>query len=245
MKYCDINCDMGEGIGNDELIMPYITSANIACGYHAGNFTTMRETVLLAKKFNVNIGAHPSFDDSDNFGRTEINLSSNEIYKIVIAQIKTLQSITLEYETKLIHVKPHGALYNMAAREQWIAETIALATKECSEDLILFGLSNSHLISEGKKVGLETRSEVFADRTFSDTGSLTPRTQRNALITTAKDAIKQALTMVNDHKVKTVSGKFIPIIAETICIHGDGIHAVEFAKALQDAFLTNDIITRL
>ena len=232
MKEFDLNCDMGEGIGNDELIMPYITSANIACGYHAGNEQTMKQTILLAKEYNVNIGAHPSFLDKENFGRTEIKTSPAEVYELVTTQINSLKNIAENNHALLHHVKPHGALYNMAAKDKILAAAIAHAVKNIDSHLILFGLSNSFLITEGKAAGLTTASEVFADRTYQDDGSLTPRAQANALIQDA-DQVIQHVSMMLQGKVRTVSGKEIPIIAETICIHGDGEHAVEFAKAIK------------
>ena len=229
---CDLNCDMGEGTGMDALIIPYITSANIACGYHAGDEETMRHTILRAKKFNVNIGAHPSFLDRENFGRTEMNSSPNEVYDLVQKQIKNLQKIASDNNAQLHHVKPHGALYNMAARNKALARAIADAVKDIDQNLVLYGLSNSFLISEAKKIGLKTASEVFADRTYQDDGTLTPRTQPNALIENTDEAIQQVLMMVNEGKVKAVSGTEIHIVAETICVHGDGKYAVEFAKAI-------------
>ena len=236
----DLNCDMGESIGNDELIMPYITSANIACGYHAGDEETMLQTILLSKKYNVHIGAHPSFLDRENFGRREMKKSPEEVYDLVSKQIKLLQKIAADNNAALHHVKPHGALYNMAAKDKALAKAIAQAVKDCDENLVLFGLSNSFLISEAKLIGLKTANEVFADRTYEDDGSLTPRTQVNALIENADEAIQQVLMMVKDGKVKTVSGKEILIVAETICIHGDGEHAVDFAKAIRNLFSRKD-----
>jgi UPF0271 protein len=223
---------MGEGIGNDELIMPYITSANIACGYHAGDEETMRETILLAQKYRVNVGAHPSFFDRENFGRSAMNKTANEVYEIVTEQVLALKNIALECNAKLHHVKPHGALYNQASKDRLLANAIAHAVKDIDQNLILFGLSGSFLISEAKTVGLKTSSEVFADRTYQDDGSLTSRAHPNALITNIDDCIKQVLKMIQEGKVKTISGKEIDIVAETICIHGDGKHAVEFAKAI-------------
>ncbi len=228
----DINCDMGEGIGRDELIMPYITSANIACGYHAGDEEIILQTILLAKKYNVNIGAHPSFLDKENFGRTEIKKSPDEIYELVSTQIKILQKIAEDNNAALQHVKPHGALYNMAAKNKPIAKAIAEAVKDYNKNLVLFGLSNSFLISEAKLIGLKTASEVFADRTYQDDGSLTPRLHPNALITNVDEMLQHVLFMIKKQNVKTVSGKEIPILAETICIHGDGKYAVEFARAI-------------
>ncbi len=231
MLHCDINCDMGEGTGNDELIMPYITSANIACGYHAGDATTMLETILMAQKYKVNIGAHPSFLDRGNFGRTELKTFPKELYELVSTQIKLLQKIAADNNTRLHHVKPHGALYNIAAKDKALANAIANGVKDIDENLILYGLSNSFLISEAKAIGLKTASEIFADRTYQDDGSLTPRSQPNALIQNTDEMLQQ-VSMMLQGKVKTVSGKELPIDAETICIHGDGEHAVEFAKAI-------------
>lgn len=233
---CNLNCDMGEGIGNDELLMPYINSANIACGYHAGDEATMEQTILLAKKYKVYVGAHPSFLDRENFGRTEMKASPEEVYELASTQIKRLQKIAANNNAALYHVKPHGALYNMAARNKELAKAIAEAVKDIDEHLILFGLSNSFLISEAKAIGLKTASEAFADRTYQDDGTLTPRSQPNGLIQNVDEVIQQVLMMLNG-KVKTVSGKEIPILAETICIHGDGEHAVEFAKAIKSLTL--------
>ena len=224
---------MGEGIDNDETIMPFITSANIACGYHAGDEQTMRTTILLAKKYGVNAGAHPSFPDKENFGRTEMQFLPQDIYHLVMQQLKLFQTIADECGVKFHHVKPHGALYNMAAREQVLADALVLAVKDFSGHLVVYGLSNSFLISEAKRIGLPTKSEVFADRTYQDDGSLTPRSQQNALIEDAEQASQQVLQMVTNKTVTTVSGKEIPIVAETICIHGDGKSAVQFAKRLR------------
>jgi UPF0271 protein len=231
----DLNCDMGEGIGNDELIMPFITSANIACGYHAGDAATMWQTVESAIKHKISIGAHPSFLDRKNFGRTEMNLDQEEIYELVSQQLIILNEITSELDTKLHHVKPHGALYNMSANNAALANTIAKAVKDFDSNLILFGLSGSHSISEAKKLGLKTASEVFADRTYQDDGSLTPRSQPNALIEETDKAVAQVLQMIKQRTVTTVSGKIIPIVAETICIHGDGKLAAQFAKTIYNA----------
>lgn len=233
MLHCDLNCDMGEGIGNDELIMPCITSANIACGYHAGDENTMHQTILLAQKYKVNIGAHPSFFDRQNFGRTEIKSSLEEVYELVFKQIRILQKIAADNNAALNHIKPHGALYNMAAKNSVLARSIAQAVKDSDENLVLFGLSNSFLISEAKAIGLKTASEVFADRTYQDDGNLTPRAQPNAFIVDTDEVIQQVLMMIKYGKVKTVSGKEILIVAETICIHGDKENAVEFAKTIR------------
>jgi UPF0271 protein len=228
----DLNCDMGEGIGNDAAIMPFISSANIACGYHAGDETTMNQTIQLALQYNVHIGVHPSFLDKENFGRQEMNLTASEIYDLVFTQIKLLDAIAKVYGTKLFHVKPHGALYNMSAKDVSIALAIAAAVKDFDSHLILFGLSGSHSIQQAKELGLRTASEVFADRTYQEDGSLTPRSQTGALIENADAAVKQALQMIKEKTVIATTGKKIPIIADTICIHGDGKHAVEFAQQI-------------
>jgi 5-oxoprolinase (ATP-hydrolysing) subunit A len=230
----EVNCDMGEGIGNDEAIMPFITSASIACGYHAGDADTMKLTVELAMKFNVAIGAHPSYLDRENFGRTDIRIPLSEVYDLVTKQIHLLREITISAGTSLHHVKPHGALYNMAARSKPLAAVVALAVKDVDEKLKLYGLSGSHLIKEGRKLGVKTVSEVFADRSYQDDGRLTPRSDPDALINDTDKAVQQVLQMIKEGTVTTVSGKIIPIVAETICIHGDGMHAVEFAKAIHD-----------
>lgn len=233
-----INCDMGEGAGTDEFIMPFINVANIACGYHAGDTATMWQTVQLAIQYNVAVGAHISFFDKENFGRSEIQLSNDEVYELVSQQLIILNEITTALDAKINYVKPHGALYNMSAKDGILATVIAKAAKDFDSNLILVGLSGSHSISEAKKEGLKTASEVFADRTYQDDGSLTPRSQTNALIDTEEKVIKQVLQMIKEGSVTTVTGKTIPIIAETICIHGDGKHAVEFAKAIYEAVKT-------
>jgi UPF0271 protein len=234
MLLCDLNCDLGEGIGNDHLIIPFITSANIACGYHAGDRDTMERTVALCKEHHVNIGAHPSFNDRVNFGRKERELSPMKIEDLVQQQVLILKGITEAAGCKLHHVKPHGALYNTAARDPMVAAAIAKAVKNISSGLVLFGLSGSHLISAARAVGLSTMSEVFADRTYMDDGSLTPRSVVNALITDEQMAIEQVMQMVKKGTVTSTSGKQVPIVAETICIHGDGSHAVAFAQQLHE-----------
>jgi UPF0271 protein len=228
----DINCDMGEGIGNDEAIMPFITSANIACGYHAGDEQTIRTTILLAKKHGVNIGAHPSFLDRENFGRTEMKTTLGEVYQLITEQLFLFKKVADASEAVMHHVKPHGALYNMAARDAALAKTIAQAVKNFDDRLILFGLSGSVSIEEAKRLELKALSEVFADRTYQDNGTLTPRSEPNALIEDEEKAVAQVLQMVQKGTVTTISGKEVPITAETVCIHGDGKHAVTFATRL-------------
>ena len=235
MYKIDINCDMGEGTGNDALLMPYISSASIACGFHAGDVDTMYEAIGLAIKHKVSVGAHVSYLDKNNFGRTEMNLPAEEIYELVEQQLIILKEITDLFDIKLTHVKPHGALYNQSAKDNVVAKTIARAVKDFDQQLILFGLSGSHSIHEAGLLGLETASETFADRNYQDDGSLTPRSHPDALIENKDKAVNQVLQIINEGTVTTVSGKAIPIIAQTICIHGDGTHAVEFARAIHEA----------
>lgn len=230
-----INCDMGEGVGNDELIMPFIHSANIACGYHAGDAATMQQTVELCLKYKVAIGAHPSFFDRENFGRTEVKLEQEEIYDLISQQLFILNETVAGFDTKLLHVKPHGALYNMSAKDSLLAKTIARAVKDFDASLIVVGLSGSYSVSEAKALGLKTANEVFADRSYQDDGSLTPRSQSNAIIDDTEKVVQQVVQMINEGTVTTKSGKKIPIVAETICIHGDGKQAVDFAKAIHNA----------
>jgi 5-oxoprolinase (ATP-hydrolysing) subunit A len=230
----DLNCDMGEGCGNDAELMNYVSSINVACGFHAGNAGIMRETVELAVKTGVKIGSHPSFLDLANFGRSEMNVSAQEVFDIVLYQTSALKGICEAFGTKLHHVKPHGALYNQAAKDKILAEAIANAVKKLDANLILYGLSGSCLIYEAEKIGLRTKSEVFADRTYQSDGSLTPRILPNALIKNTGEAIKQVLQMIDKHTVTAITGEIVNLKAETICIHGDGENAVEFAKTINE-----------
>jgi UPF0271 protein len=223
---------MGEGTGNEELLMPFINSANIACGYHAGDEATMQQVIELCLKHNVNIGAHPSFSDRKNFGRTEMKLPASEVYELVTAQLELINKIALQCGGKLHHVKPHGALYNMAAKDTGLAKIIAQAVKDFDASLIYYGLSGSAMITEAADLGLQTANEVFADRTYQPDGTLTPRSLSNALISNADDAVKQVTKFVKENKVVTITGEEITVKADTVCIHGDGRYAVEFAKAI-------------
>ena len=241
MGVIDINCDMGEGFDNDEIIMPFISSANIACGYHAGNERIMKQTIELAQKNNVAVGAHPSFFDKGNFGRTEMKLAAEEIYDIIILQLRLIEKIARFQHAKLHHVKPHGALYNMSAKDPAMANAIANAVKDFDEDLILFGLSGSHSIKEAERLNLKTASEVFADRTYQDDGSLTPRSQTNALIEDTAKSVAQALQMITEKKITSVNGNEISIKADTICVHGDGKKAVEFVTAIYQSLKQHNI----
>jgi len=237
----DLNCDLGEGMPTDEQIISLISSANIACGFHAGNIDTMKRTIELCVQHRVAIGAHPSWPDKENFGRKEMQRSAEELITIITEQLNILSQLTKEQGGKLHHVKPHGALYNQSANDETIASAIAKAVKDFDASLILFGLSGSYSISEAEKRRLTTASEVFADRTYLDDGSLTPRSQPNALIEDENKAVEQALQMITQQSVTSITGKHISLIADTICIHGDGTNAVAFAKAISFALKQNHI----
>jgi 5-oxoprolinase (ATP-hydrolysing) subunit A len=244
----DLNVDLGESfgaytLGRDAEILEYVTSANIACGFHAGDPSTMRKTVKMALEKQVGIGVHPGLQDLIGFGRRNMDISPQEAYDIVVYQIGALNAFVTAEGGTLQHVKPHGALFNMAAKNAMLAEAIAEAVYLVNPELIFFGLAGSELIKAGKKLGLRTASEVFSDRTYQEDGSLTPRKEPNAIITNGNQAIKQVIRMVKEGKVRTIQGIDLSIKAETICIHGDGIHAVEFAKQINTALKAENIVT--
>ncbi len=230
----DINCDMGEGFGWDEELMPYITSANIACGFHAGDAITMQKTVALAVRNGVAIGAHPSLHDRENFGRKSIPISPDEAYAITLYQLGALQAFAKTEGASLHHVKPHGALYTMAARDASLALAIAKAVADFNPELILYGLANSTLITAAKEMNLAYCHEVFADRTYQRDGLLTPRDKKDALIESIEKSISQALQMIRTQTVTTLDHSSIRIQADTVCVHGDGEHALPIAKALYE-----------
>lgn len=246
MKKIDINCDMGESFGTysfgkDAELMQYISSANIACGFHAGDFSVMADTVQLAKKQGVTIGAHPGFPDLQGFGRRKMDVSPREVYHMVGYQIGALHAIAKSYQVALHHVKPHGALYNMAAADKLLADAIATAVADFDSNLILYGLSNSALVARGRALGLEVWQESFADRSYQQDGTLTPRSQSNACYTDTSSVIEQVLSLVRRGRVKTVNGEQLAIETNTLCIHGDGTHAVEFAQAIHSALSNAEI----
>ncbi|SCW54109.1 UPF0271 protein [Paenibacillus tianmuensis] len=239
MYVVDLNCDLGESFGaykqgNDEEMLSLVTSVNIACGFHAGDPSTMRQTVKSALDKKVAIGAHPGLPDLIGFGRRNMDISPQEAFDMVVYQIGALNGFVQAEGGVMRHVKPHGALYNMAARSTKLAEAIAEAVYKVNPRLILYGLSGSELIRAGTKLGLLTASEVFADRTYQSDGSLTPRSQPDALISDLSVTVNQITNMVKEGTVKSQQGTDVPILAETICIHGDGKHAVEFARRIRD-----------
>lgn len=229
MRTIDLNCDLGEGSGHDAELMPLITSANIACGAHAGDAATMRATVALARAHGVAIGAHPGFADREHFGRRELALSAAELRELVRGQIEALRKIAGD---EVRHVKPHGALYNLAARDAAVARIVAEAVGEAGADLVLFTLAGSELAQAGRTAGLRVAEEVFADRTYQADGSLTPRTRPDALVTDESAAVAQVLRMVREGVVRASDGTDVAIRADTVCLHGDGAHAVAFAWRL-------------
>lgn len=236
----DLNCDMGESfgpytLGNDRVILDYISSANIACGFHAGDPATMRETVKLALEKNVGIGAHPGLQDLAGFGRRHMAVTPQEVYDLVIYQIGALYGFVKAEGGKLQHVKAHGGLYNMAVTDAKLAEAIAEAVYKIDPELVLFGLSGSEIVKAGERIGLRTANEVFSDRTYQPNGTLTPRSQPNALITDPDAAIEQVIRMVKENKVATTQGTDTSLKADTICIHGDGKTAKEFAMHISSS----------
>ncbi|REI01184.1 LamB/YcsF family protein [Staphylococcus felis] len=238
MTKVDLNCDLGESfgnykIGNDDAIIPLITSANIACGFHAGDENVMAQTVKLAKENGVAIGAHPGFNDLQGFGRRNLDMSPHEIYNMVVYQIGALKAFCDIQNVKMNHVKPHGALYQMGARDPKIAQAIAQAVKDVDSKIVLVGLSHSILIDEAKKLGLKTASEVFADRRYEKDGQLVSRKKEGAVIEDTDQAIAQVVRMVTENKVTAISGEDIDISADTICVHGDGAHALEFVEQIR------------
>ncbi|MEO5906440.1 MAG: 5-oxoprolinase subunit PxpA [Saprospiraceae bacterium] len=236
----DINCDLGEGMPNDARIMPFISSANIACGFHAGNVDLIKSTIDLCLQHEVHIGAHPSYHDRTNFGRTAIKLSDEELYDLMILQIQLLDTAAKKAGASLHHVKPHGALYNMAGRDRQMAFIISTAIHDYDASLILYGLANSLLSEEGIKAGLNVYQETFADRTYLDNGQLTSRSNNNALIEDEEEVAKQVLELLNG-SITSVDVKEILVNADTICIHGDGPHAHSFAKIIYRTLEENGI----
>ncbi len=241
MHTIDINCDVGEGYTNDADLMQYISSANIACGFHAGNEEIIKESIELCLKNNNAIGAHPSFNDKENFGRINRQLSDGELYDLIAEQVDLLQKHCKQAGTTLHHVKPHGALYNMAAINSKMSYVIASAIKEVDTSLIVYGLSNSEILVEANKVGLVFAAEVFADRTYQADGTLTPRSMANALITKVEASLQQCLQIIQTKTITSINNTIVPVVADTICIHGDGNNAVDFAKSLYQLLINNNI----
>jgi len=233
----DLNCDLGEGIGNDEAIMPYITSANIACGFHAGDEGVMRDTIMLAKQHGVNIGAHPGWRDKENFGRLEIQVSPKEAEEIVFEQIQLLAQIAISENAALTHVKPHGALYNHAAKDRSLADAIAQAVKRFRMDLILVGLAGSSLCEAGVDAGLRVAHEGFPDRKYNADGTLMSRGKTGAVIESPDQVAENALRLITDGIL--FGAKVVQM--DSLCLHGDNPRAAENAKLLRETLVNNGI----
>ncbi|WP_024550111.1 5-oxoprolinase subunit PxpA [Siccibacter turicensis] len=237
----DLNADMGEGCGDDATLMTLISSANIACGFHAGDAQTMRLSVQRALANGVAIGAHPSFPDRENFGRSAMQLPPETVYAQTLYQVGALAAITRAEGGVLKHVKPHGMLYNQAAKDAALAEAIARAVKDLNPALVLVGLAGSELIAAGTRHGLRTREEVFADRGYQADGTLVPRSEPGALIESDDEAVSQTLEMVLRGRVKTRDGGWAQVNAQSVCLHGDGAHALDFARRLRARFQAENI----
>lgn len=237
----DLNADLGEGCASDSELLTLVSSANIACGFHAGDAQTMLVSVREALKNGVAIGAHPSFPDRENFGRTAMTLPPETVYAQTLYQIGALAAIAKAEGGVMRHVKPHGMLYNQAAKDAQLADAIARAVHACDPALILVGLAGSELIRAGAYYGLTTRQEVFADRGYLADGSLVPRTQPGALIEDEEQSLVQTLEMVQSGRVKSITGEWANVVAQTVCLHGDGEHALAFARRLRAAFNAYDI----
>ncbi len=237
----DLNCDMGEGFANDALIMPLISSANIACGFHAGGGALMHQTIRLAMQHHVAIGAHPSFNDREGFGRRILQLPTTAIHRMVSDQIDLMMKATAAEGGKLSHVKPHGALYNMAANELPVADAISRAIQEIDDTLIVYGLPDSASESSAKAHGLRFYKEVFSDRTYTNEGKLTPREEPHAMIETAVQSLEQVLKVILHETIKSTGGHEISVKADTICIHGDGEHALAFAQLINTTLVKHGI----
>jgi UPF0271 protein len=236
----DLNCDMGENIGNDEDIMPYITSANIACGFHAGDSASMQATVRLAKKYGVAVGAHPSWKDVEGFGRREMSLPADEVEALILYQIGALDAIARAEGVDLHHVKPHGALYNQAAQDFVLANAIARAVKRFSGDLVLIGLAGSGLVRAGMELGLQVANEGFPDRSYNPDGTLVSRKHGNAIIESPEAVTTHAMQLIQEGV--WFQGNRVQI--DTLCLHGDHPQATQNAKLVREALEKLEVIKK-
>jgi UPF0271 protein len=231
----DLNADLGEGCGSDEALLDLVSSANIACGWHAGGASAMRECVRWAVEKGVAIGAHPSFNDPENFGRKEMDIPASDIYAGVLYQLGALAAIARAEGGRIAHVKPHGALYNQAAKDRTIADAIVSAVHDFDPSLLIFGLANSGLVDATRRAGMEAIEEVFADRGYRSDGSLVPRKDPGALLDDEEAVLERTLRMAKEQRVQAISGEWVPINAQTVCLHGDGAHALAFARRIRGA----------
>ena len=245
----NINCDLGEksklhNNENDPYLLGIVNSANVACGYHAGDEETMDQVIKISKENGVSIGAHPSFDDPDNFGRKRMNLSSSEVRKLIIDQYEILQRIAFDHNENVTHIKPHGALNNMACEDLELATTIAKAVNEIGKDIIYLVPTGSKMEIAAKKLNMKIACEIFADRNYEDDGNLVSRSKPNALITDPEQAKKHVLSMVQNQALNCLSGKQIPCEIDSVCIHGDNKSSLETSKSIKDNLVTNGLILK-
>ena len=242
----NINCDLGESsklhsTKNDPLLLNIVNSANIACGYHAGDKHTMEKTIEICKKNRVSIGAHPSFNDKENFGRKRLNLSSSEIKNLIIDQINILLEIANKKEMKVTHIKPHGALNNMACEDFELAKIISQSIIKANKDLIFLVPTGSQMEKAGKNLGLRVAAEIFADRNYEDDGNLVSRSKKNAIIVDPEIAKKHIIKMVENQSLNCYSGKQIPCEIDSVCVHGDGKSAVNIAKQIREGLIKSSV----
>ena len=245
----NINCDLGEksklhSNESDPELLKIVNSANIACGYHAGDEDTMNKVIKISKDNGVSIGAHPSFKDPENFGRERMNLSSNEIRSLIIDQYEILQSIAIKYGENVSHIKPHGALNNMACEDIELATTLAKAINEISKDLIYLVPTGSKMEEAAKKLDMKIACEIFADRNYEDDGNLVSRKKPHALITDPNEAQKHVLSMVKNQALNCHSGRQIPCEIDSVCIHGDNISSLNTAKSIKLNLAENGLILK-
>ena len=242
----NINCDLGESsklhsTENDPLLLKIVNSANIACGYHAGDKATMEKTIEISKENNVSIGAHPSFNDPENFGRKKLNLPSIEVTRLIIDQINILSDVAAKSGLKVTHVKPHGALNNMACEDYDLANTISKSIIKVNKDLIFLVPTGSQMEKAGKKLGMKVAVEIFADRNYEDDGNLVSRSKNNAMIVDPEIAKKHVIKMVQNQAINCYSGKQIPCEIDAICVHGDGSSAVDTAKQIREGLIKSSV----
>ncbi len=245
----NINCDLGEkskfhSTENDPDLLSIVNSANIACGYHAGDEETMDMTIKISKSNGVSIGAHPSFNDPENFGRKKVNLSSSEVNKLIIDQYEILQKVAQKYDEKVTHIKPHGALNNMACEDFELANTIAKAINDIDKNIIFLVPTGSKMESAAKKFNMKIACEIFADRNYEDDGNLVSRSKDHALITNPEVAKKHVLSMVKNQAINCYSGKQIPCEIDSVCIHGDNQSSLATAKSIRENLISNGLILK-
>jgi len=240
MHTVDLNCDLGESFGNykcglDEEVIRYISSANVACGFHASDPAVMARTVALAGENGVSVGAHPGYPDLQGFGRRDMDASPAEVKAMVQYQIGALEAFCAAQGISLVHVKPHGAMYNMAGRDEALAEAICEGIYEVEPGLVLLGLSGSRMLEAAKRTGLKCAKEVFADRAYEEDGTLVARNVPGAMITDEEEAVERVLRIVKDGVVTAITGRDIEVTADSVCIHGDGPKALAFAAKIREA----------